>query len=179
MPPVANSSGAVARKYLGDGRGASAVEFALILPVLMLILFGTLKFSIALNRQVSLNAAVDAAARYISVCQGVCPSTGSTPGPTTQGPWLGAEYAMDTAAPTLNSTTLNSSLTITATSSSGSSDGACTSDTTCASALSQDLVNGSGGHVTVTATYPCDLKVMGVDFAPSCTMQAQTTAIIE
>jgi Flp pilus assembly protein TadG len=176
MPSRMNIPGLRALRRLGEDQGNAAVEFALILPVLMTILFGALKFCVALNQQVTLNQAVDAAARYVSVCRAGCPASGSTPSATTYGPWLGTEYAMDVASPTLNSTTLNSSLTMTMTNSSGTSDGSCTGDTNCAAALTTD---GGGGRVTVTATYSCDLKILSVDFAPGCKMQAQTTAIIE
>lgn len=36
-----------------------------------------------------------------------------------------------------------------------------------------------GSQATVTATYPCDLELMGFDFAPSCTLRAQQTGRIE
>ncbi len=41
----------------GRDRGATAVEFALLLPVLMLIVFGTIDFGRALNAQITLTQA--------------------------------------------------------------------------------------------------------------------------
>lgn len=46
-----------------DERGASAVEFALLLPVLMIILFGIIEFSMALYRQAILTNASREGAR--------------------------------------------------------------------------------------------------------------------
>ena len=37
------------------------------------------------------------------------------------------------------------------------------------------LVLVSGNPVTVTAKYPCDLKFLGIDFAPSCKLSASAT----
>ena len=47
--------------------GAAAVEFALVMPVLIMILFGTINFGIALSQKASMANAVRTAARYGSV----------------------------------------------------------------------------------------------------------------
>jgi hypothetical protein len=52
---------------------------------------------------------------------------------------------------------------------------ACASDTACQAALS----NAAGGSATLTAAYPCNLQIMGVNFAPSCTLSAQVTDLVE
>lgn len=158
----------------GGEAGNSATEFAIMLPVLLLVIFGTIKFSVALNNQISLNNGVAAAARYMAVCRSSCTASGA-------GPWTGAQSALDTAAANLNASTINASMTATLTNVAGTSDGTCTSDSTCAAALTADGNNasGTGGHVAISATYPCDLKVMGFNFAPGCTISAKTVAIIE
>ncbi|GAP54228.1 tade family protein [Arthrobacter sp. Hiyo6] len=48
-------------------KGAAAVEFALILPVLLLILIGIVEFSLAFNAQLSLNQAAREGARYMAI----------------------------------------------------------------------------------------------------------------
>jgi Flp pilus assembly protein TadG len=48
-------------------RGASAVEFAIVLSILMLFVFGTIQFGVAFNRAQGLNAAVREGARTASV----------------------------------------------------------------------------------------------------------------
>jgi Flp pilus assembly protein TadG len=48
-------------------RGASAVEFAIVLSVLMLFVFGTIQFGIAYNRDQGLKAAAREGARIASV----------------------------------------------------------------------------------------------------------------
>ena len=51
-------------------RGATAVEFALLLPVLLLLLFGIIDFGRALNAQITLTQAVREGARLASFGQG-------------------------------------------------------------------------------------------------------------
>ncbi|MDQ0075016.1 TadE/TadG family type IV pilus assembly protein [Arthrobacter oryzae] len=48
-------------------KGAAAVEFALILPLLLLILIGIIEFSFAFNAQLSLNQAAREGARYMAI----------------------------------------------------------------------------------------------------------------
>jgi Flp pilus assembly protein TadG len=52
-----------------DDRGAAAVEFAMILPILLLLVFGIVQFSIAYNRQQGLHAAAREGARIASLPQ--------------------------------------------------------------------------------------------------------------
>src|SRR5487761_1588895 len=47
--------------------GAAAVEFAIVLPVLVLLLFGVIQFGLAYNRQQGLNAAVREGSRLASI----------------------------------------------------------------------------------------------------------------
>jgi Flp pilus assembly protein TadG len=56
------SSGKLARE-----RGAAAVEFALLLPVLLLIIFGTIDFGRALNAQITLTQAAREGARLAAL----------------------------------------------------------------------------------------------------------------
>ena len=37
----------------------------------------------------------------------------------------------------------------------------------------------AGSDATVTATYPCDLNILGIDYAPACTLRATSTVRIE
>ena len=54
------------RRRDGD-RGAAAVEFALILPLLVVLVFGIVQFSLAYNRQQGLHAAAREGARLASL----------------------------------------------------------------------------------------------------------------
>lgn len=55
-----------ARRLLGE-RGAAAVEFALVVPVLLLLLVGIMEFSRAFNTQATLSAAAREGARTIAM----------------------------------------------------------------------------------------------------------------
>ena len=52
-----------------DESGAAAVEFAMILPLLILLVFGIVQFSLAYNRQQGLHAAAREGARIASLPQ--------------------------------------------------------------------------------------------------------------
>ena len=67
-------------------RGAAAVEFALVLPILMTLLLGVIEFGHYFNVQISATHAAREAARSMSVT----------------GNWTTAEQAARTASPTLN-----------------------------------------------------------------------------
>jgi len=55
-----------AHRLLGE-RGAAAVEFALVVPVLIVLLFGIIEFSKAFNTQSTLSAAAREAARTMAL----------------------------------------------------------------------------------------------------------------
>ena len=50
-----------------DDRGAAMVEFAIVLPVLLLILMGIIEFGRAYNAQVSIQAAAREGARELAL----------------------------------------------------------------------------------------------------------------
>lgn len=48
-------------------RGAAAVEFALVLPILLAVVFGIVEFSWTFNQQISLSNAARESARYMAI----------------------------------------------------------------------------------------------------------------
>lgn len=50
-----------------DDTGAAAVEFALILPVLMILILGLVEFSLVFNAQISMTNAAREGARYMAI----------------------------------------------------------------------------------------------------------------
>jgi Flp pilus assembly protein TadG len=58
---------AMVRIKRDNERGAAAVEFAILLPLLVMLLFGIIEFSILFNRQQGLHAAAREGARYASL----------------------------------------------------------------------------------------------------------------
>ncbi len=57
----------------GRDRGAAAVEFALLLPVLLLLVFGLIDFGRALNAQITLTQAAREGARLAALCPPAAP----------------------------------------------------------------------------------------------------------
>lgn len=81
-------AGAARRKPWRDERGANLLEFALVVPVLMLIVFGIIEFGVAYNNSLSLRAGAQEGARAGVVANfGPTTPTGCTlatpTGPTT------------------------------------------------------------------------------------------------
>jgi Flp pilus assembly protein TadG len=146
--------------FLGQD-GAVLVEFALLASVLFLIMFGIAQFGLALNQYIMLWNGVNLGATQFAEC--ACDETGVTPYTTAVSTIKGAALGLTPA-----------SLTITlAVSSDGTTWTACASDAACQSALS------AGKQAMVTATYPCNLKIMQYNFFPGCTLTAQVTEFVQ
>jgi hypothetical protein len=58
------------RSYNGSSRGQTLVEFALILPIIVILLFGIIDFGLMLNHRITLQHAVREGARYAAVHDG-------------------------------------------------------------------------------------------------------------
>jgi Flp pilus assembly protein TadG len=82
-----------------DERGQTATEFALVLPVLALLLFGVIQFGILFNNYVTLTDAVRAGARKAAVSRQASDPKGD------------AEAAVRAAADTLDQSKLTVSVT--------------------------------------------------------------------
>ena len=128
------------------------VEFALVLPVLLLVLLAILKFGLLFNNYITMTDAVRIGARQLSV------GRGSTD------PCAAAVTATVNAATSIN---LTGDVTTSITNDSANG-------TTCPTAT--DLV--SGNSAKVTATYPYSVSLMGISFF-SGNLSASATERIE
>lgn len=142
-------------KALTDQSGAAAVEFAFIAPVLFLLVVGIAQFGITLNNYVILTDAVGTGARQLAVSRGTTTPRSSSV-TMVQNAATGLVTANITITTQVNGTT-------------------CATDTACSTALS----SAAGQAATVLATYPCDLNVMGYNFAPGCTLSSTMSERIE
>jgi Flp pilus assembly protein TadG len=140
---------------LKNDKGVSAIEFAFIAPVMLTIMMGIFQFGVAMNHYLNLTNAVAQGALTLALSRG------------TTTPYTTMKTAINSAAPSL----LPAQTTITV-SINGST---CTDNATC----SPKLV--AGQPAVVTATYPCNLTVMGVNYAPggTCTLRAQISQMIQ
>jgi Flp pilus assembly protein TadG len=143
----------VARDVERQRTGTAAVEFALVAPMLLLLVLGMCQFGITLNQYLTLTNAVRSGARQLSMSRG-----DATPHTDTINQIYGS-------APNLTQASFTISLLINGT--------PCTTDAGCVTALAAGL------PATVTASYPCSLAFFGDNFAPICTLSSQTTERVE
>lgn len=135
-------------------RGTVTIEFAVIAPVLLLLVLGTFQFGLVISNYVLLTNAVGAGARQLSLSRG-----GSAP-------YTDTVSVITGSSPTLTAGSITITLSVNGTT--------CNSDNTCSTALT----NAAGQSATVLATYPCSLSVYGYNFAPTCTLSSQMTGLV-
>jgi Flp pilus assembly protein TadG len=156
--------------------GAVMVEFALLLPPLLLILTGIIGFGVVLNQYVLLWNGTGMAAFQFAISGG-----GASGTPATK-----AWTALTQNAPTLTTggtcgatgTSLCMTLSVAGTAcvSNLSSAPTATEDSACNTALT----NAVGQPAVVTATYPCAfMNVVYYNPFPSCLLAAQITELVE
>jgi Flp pilus assembly protein TadG len=157
--PGANAVGRSAQSHLAvgvrhDTRGASAIEFAIIAPVFLAIVVGALKFGVAVSNRLLLNNGAAEGAMALALSRG------------TTAPYTTTTTAVTNGAGSLTSSSITVTVSI--------NGSACTTDSSCASALT------AGATGKVTATYPCDLTVMGVNYkGSSCSLSATSSVMIQ
>jgi Flp pilus assembly protein TadG len=145
----------------GRESGQAVVEFALVIPVLMLFIVGILKFGTVYNNYIELTNAVDSGARLFSIERG-------------QGGICAAVDAnINAAASDLNPANLTVTFTtVPATTTDVWVNGVEQSGGTCPT-----LTLPMSG--IVSASYPCDLAIAGVNPIPSCKLGASSTETIQ
>jgi len=134
--------------------GAALVELAFVLPLFLLMMLGIFKFGIAISNQLTLTQAVGSSAQFLAQSR-----------TTTTDPCGDTFTQLTNSASSLNSQSIGFTVTMNGVTPSMTGD-SCSGQQT-------NLVQAT--PVTVTATYPCDLSVYGVNFAPSCTLSATVT----
>ena len=122
---------------LKNDEGVSAIEFAIISPVMLTIVTGIFQFGVAMNQYLNLTNAVAQGALTLALSRGT-----TTP--------YSARRRRRSAAAAPNLAPAQTTITVRI------NGTACTSDATCSAALV------AGPAAFVKATYPCNLTVMGV-----------------
>ncbi len=140
---------------LKNRRGVSALEFALVAPVLFMLVFGIVQFGITFNNFLTLTDGVRAGSRVLAASR-----SSSTP-------WTSATNAIYASAPNLTKASVSITLSVAGTT--------CAGDTACATALTAAV----GNSASVQGSYPCNLTIMGIDYAPNCTLKSVTTERVE
>ncbi len=142
-------------RLVSNSRGAVAVEFVLVLPLLGALLFGITKFGTAYTNRLTLTDATRVAVRQLAV------------GRSSTTSYTDAMNAFKAAAPRLDPAKSVFTASV--------NDVNCSSDAAC----NVLLLAATGLQAKINATYPCDISIMGTDYAPNCKVAAQTIERIE
>jgi Flp pilus assembly protein TadG len=139
-----------------DRAGTVVIEFAMVLPVLALMIFGIIMFGLVLSNYVDLTEGVRVTARVLAQASAY---------PTQA--YSNAQTYFAEATANLIQANLTMSVTVNGT--------ACSTAATCDTALAA----AAGDAVTVTGTYSVCIEVMGYNFLPGCQLTATTTQMVE
>jgi Flp pilus assembly protein TadG len=141
-----------------DTRGGSLVEFAVTLPLILVIMTGILTFSLALYQKQELAIAVGTGARFLATDR------------TDNNPCASAAAKIYAASPSIQQSKLTLTFSLNGTAATGPS---CPGP---GSAQNANMV--AGGNAKVTATYPCVLLVYGLSLG-SCQLYEQMTEVVQ
>jgi Flp pilus assembly protein TadG len=154
-------------------QGGALVEFALVLPMMLVVIFGMATFGIAFNRYMELTQAVNVGAEQLAIARG-----------NTTDPCALVYKAVTQVSPYLNGSQMTFNFVLNTTSYGPYTGGSA--NVTCSSASTS---TGAAGNliqldpVTVNVSYPC--SVLSINFGnmvhfipvPSCNLHAQITEI--
>jgi len=146
---------AIRRTSVRAGReeGSALFEFAMVLPLLAMLVVGIIKAGILFYDYVTLADAVAVGARTLATSRGVTAAC------------TAAETAVTNAATNLITSKITSTISFRST---GTNTDSCTGSLY------------SGDEADVQATYPCDLTIPFLgNVWPGCTLTSQTTVRIE
>jgi Flp pilus assembly protein TadG len=149
--------------------GQVLVETALVLPIFLLIVTGTLIFGIFTMQMMGLTEGVSNAGRVLSVSAG-----------QTLDPCALAAASVQSASSGLRNSSISTSITLTP-------QGGTATTYSAATCASTDTTSGaagnlkSGGIVTISATYTgCSLKYFGTNLTPTgCSMTKAVTEAVQ
>jgi Flp pilus assembly protein TadG len=137
-----------------DEEGSNLVEFALILPPLMMLLTGIVSFGSAMMNYEQLTHGVAEGAQALVL---------SRQSGTATDPCATTFSALTKAAPTLKQADIVLTITLGSTTKTGP---------TCDGSQSAMVM---GQSATVNATYPCNIGVYGITISPGCRLTATLT----
>lgn len=151
--PAQTSLGRVCRAGRRRERGGTLIEFTLVMPILLLVMTGMASFGFALHNDLVLTNAVNLGSQLLAFSRG-----------QTTDPCATAYAAITAAAPSLTS---GISVTYVI-------NGTTYTTNTCSAGAAQMV---QGANAQITASYPCNLAVLGETF--SCKLQTQVTEFIQ
>jgi Flp pilus assembly protein TadG len=142
--------------------GQAAIELALCLPLLLLVVTGIFAFGVAFNNYLMLTDATSQGARILAFSRG-----------QTLDPCATAVNAVYLGAPLLKQSNLTFAFVLNGVAYSGTTCNSASSTTGAAANLAQ------GKSAKVTVTYPCNLAYYLHASPTGCTLLAQTTELVQ
>jgi Flp pilus assembly protein TadG len=164
------------RRLFRENQGSQLVEFAVVLPLLAGLIMGIIAFGQAFSIDQTLTNAAAAGAQALSISRGT----------NALDPCMTVSSPAFNVASSLNRNNIKFTITITPPTgvTGGTTYTLATNQTnpTCAaanttSAPATDVQVSYNANVTLT--YPCAIEIYGVNFAPNCTLTAETTEVIQ
>ena len=147
-------------------RGSAMIEFALVFPVMMIVVFGLFSMGLMLNQYLELTDAVAVGGQYLADLRS-----------NTSNPCSDTTTVIENAAPMLTAASMNFSYTITSGSGNSTTLNSFPNTTTCAAGAAE---LSPLEPVSVTVTYPCTLQVYNnANVLPGCTLTASITEITQ
>jgi Flp pilus assembly protein TadG len=153
---LAGALRALAFRFRRETTGSAVVEFALLAPVLFMLLIGMFQFGIMINNYIQLTEAVRVGGRTLAISRG-----STTPVTTTRN-------AVFSSAPGLAQGSLGFTMTV--------NGASCTVDATCKTTL--DGAQGTQASITVTYN-ACSAIVYGRNYLPNCNLRSTTSIRVE
>jgi Flp pilus assembly protein TadG len=143
-----------------DERGASLVEFALCVPILLMLVTAITSFGIVLNNYLMLTSAVEVGGRQLSIISG-----------DTLDPCKDVANTIAAASPLLTSSKLKFTFNFNG---NAYSNLAYPTATTCTAGAAQVV---GAAPMSVQVTYPCSISIYGKNLVPNCNLSAQVTEL--
>ncbi len=154
-------------KVAGEGGGA-LIEFALVLPLMVMLITGMASFGLAISNYLILTSSVDSGARALSLARGQ-----TIPALAASNPCAYAVQVANNSSPSLNPSSLTYSIAWTTINASGTSVTTNYSNASCAG-----LVLNAGDSVQVRAVYPFTIILYG--WRPGAlNMVSQTSELVQ
>jgi len=157
------------RDLARDNAGTALIEFAIVLPLLLIVVFGVTQFGVLVNNYIMVTDAADAGAQRFSSSR-AGPSATSTPLTATVTQIYASASNLCGSAPLPScASVLTINLSVNGT--------ACSTDSACTTALS----GAKGLPATVTVSYPCSLwpGIANLLSFGSCALTSTLTARVQ
>lgn len=158
-----------------EERGSALVEFAVVFPLLIVLVMGIITFGQAFGNYQRLTNSAAAGAEAISVARGNTLNPCTTVSTAALNSWPTAAQGNLKFTITIAPATTGAAILYTL-GTANSANPSCPAPTS-TTGTAADLVQGD--NVTVQITYPCQLTIFGTNFAPNCMLTAQTVEAIQ